>query len=465
MNELSRPWPATREIARLIANADPNAIGAVARARSRDAVVDTLGVTLAGMGDDSARLALRLAVEEGGNGVATVLTGGEKTSATWAAFVNGVAGHALDYDDVDFVMTGHPSVTLVPALIALAEERHLGGAAVLAAYAVGFELLHTLGRAILPQHYRRGFHATATLGSVGVAGACAHLLGLDEEKTRHALALGASEAAGLVSNFGTMTKPFHAGQAARAGLVAARLAEMGFTAAEDTLEGGFTAALAAEGIGPGVERFAHWEAAAAGWGAPWDIEEGVCVKIHPCCAMTHPGIDAMLALCEREGIRHEEVVALGARASAMTLKILRSNQAATGLEGKFSMPFCLSSALVDGKVGVAQFEEGSVARPEIMALQARCEFELDAELAARDPESERTQIWVRMKDGREMSQVGEVARGHINNPLEEAEFREKFMECAAVVLSDNGARAAWEGWRDMEKLEDIGELMPLLIGG
>ncbi|MBT6395514.1 MAG: MmgE/PrpD family protein, partial [Nitrospinaceae bacterium] len=171
MNELSRPWPATREIARLIANADPNAIGAVARARSRDAVVDTLGVTLAGMGDDSARLALRLAVEEGGNGVATVLTGGEKTSATWAAFVNGVAGHALDYDDVDFVMTGHPSVTLVPALIALAEERHLGGAAVLAAYAVGFELLHTLGRAILPQHYRRGFHATATLGSVGVAGA------------------------------------------------------------------------------------------------------------------------------------------------------------------------------------------------------------------------------------------------------------------------------------------------------
>lgn len=465
MNDLSRPWPATREIARLIADTAQKDVGAMALVRSRDAVVDTLGVTLAGMGDESARLALRLASEEGGNGAASVLGGGIKTSATWAAFVNGVAGHALDFDDVDFVMTGHPSVTLVPALIALAEERGLGGRAVLAAYAVGFELLHTLGRAIIPQHYRRGFHATATLGSVGVVGACAHLMGLDEEKTRHALALGASEAAGLVSNFGTMTKPFHAGQAARAGLVAARLAEMGFTAAGDTLETGYTAAMAAEGIGPDVERFADWEGAAAGWGEPWDIEAGVCVKIHPCCAMTHPGIDAMLDLCEREGVRHEEVAALGARASTMTLKVLRYKQAATGLEGKFSMPFCLSSALVDGKVGVAQFEEGSVARPEVRDLQARCEFDLDPELAARDPESERTEVWVRMRDGREMSQVGEVARGHIDNPLAEAEFREKFMECAAVVLPEKGARAAWEGWREMEGAEDIGGLMPLLIGG
>ena len=465
INDSSRPWPATRELARLIANTNAKAITALALARARDAVVDTLGVTLAGMGDDSARLALRLASEEGGNGAATVLGCSERTSATWAAFVNGVAGHALDYDDVDFVMTGHPSVTLVPALIALAEERHLGGAAVLAAYAVGFELLHTLGRAIIPQHYRRGFHATSTLGSVGAAGACAHLMGLDEVQTRHALALGASEAAGLVVNFGTMTKPFHAGQAARAGLLAARLAGMVFTAASDTLETGYTAAMAAEGIGPGVEHFADWEAAAAGWGPPWDIEAGVCVKIHPCCAMTHPGIDAMLDLYEREGVRHEEVAVLGARASTMTLKVLRYKQAATGLEGKFSMPFCLSSALVDGKVGVAQFEEGNVARPEVRDLQARCEFELDAELAARDPESERTEVWVRMRDGREVSQVGEVARGHINNPIAEPEFREKFMECAAVALSEKGARAAWEGCREMERVGDIGALMPILIGG
>ncbi len=460
MNNSQRPWPATRELARRIAGVKN--IGPTALARAREAVMDTLGVTLAGMPDASARLALRLAREEGGREAATVLGGGGRTSASWAAFVNGVAGHALDFDDVDFVMTGHPSVTLVPALLALAEERRLSGAAVLASYTVGFELLHTLGRALLPNHYRRGFHATSTLGAVGAAGACAHLMGLGDEETANALALAASEAAGLVCNFGTMTKPFHAGQAARAGLLAARLAGMGFTAAGDALETGYAGAMAAEGIGPGVETFADWEGAAVNWGAPWDIEEGVCVKIHPCCAMTHPGIDAMLDLCEREGIRAEEVEALGARASAMTLKILRYKKASTGLEGKFSMPFCLSSAVLDGKVGIAQFEEARVARPEVMALQELVEFELDPELAARDPESEQTAVWVRTKDGREAAALGEVARGHIDNPIPEAEFREKFLECAGVLLSEDRAIHAWEAWRGMEGVSDIGELMPLL---
>ncbi len=463
MNDDSRPWPATREIARSIAGATPDLIGEAARGRAREAVVDTLGVALAGMPDESARLALRLAREEGGNARATVWGEGDRTSASWAAFVNGVAGHALDFDDVDFVMMGHPSVTLTPALQALAEERGLGGAALLASYTVGFELLHLLGRALIPQHYRRGFHATATLGAVGVAGACAHMMGLDEERTRNALSLGASGAAGLISNFGTMTKPFHAGQAARAGLVAARLAESGFTAAEDTLETGFTAALAADGIGPGAEKFADWKGAAEGWGAPWDIERGVCVKIHPCCAMTHPGIDAMLDLCEREGVRFEDVEALGARASTMTLKVLRYKVAATGLEGKFSMPFCLASAVVDGKVGVAQFRDKSVARPEIARLQKITEFDLDPELAAQNPESERTEVWVRLKGGRELRAREDIAKGHIDRPISQRELREKFIECASEVLSKDRADAAWEGWWNMADAADLGELTKLLV--
>ena len=233
-------YPATRELAKRIAAVLPPDVGDAARAGARNAVLDTLGVILAGRDDDCTRLAHRLAVSEDGAPVARLIGTTGRTSASWAAFVNGTAGHALDYDDVDFVMLGHPSVTLVPALIALAEERGIGGARVLEAYTVGFELLHVLGRAVNPRHYRRGFHATATLGSVGVAGACAYLLGLDEAQTRNALSLGASGSAGLVSNFGTMTKPFHAGQSARAGLVAAKLAEDGFTAAEDTLETGST---------------------------------------------------------------------------------------------------------------------------------------------------------------------------------------------------------------------------------
>ena len=416
---------------------------------------------LAGRGDECTRLAHRLAVSEGGAPVARLIGAEECTSASWAAFVNGTAGHALDYDDVDFVMLGHPSVTLVPALIALAEERRIGGAKVLEAYTLGFELLHVLGRAVNPGHYRRGFHATATLGSVGVAGACAYLLGLNEEQTMHALSLGASGSAGLVSNFGTMTKPFHAGQSARAGLVAAKLAEGGFTAAEDTLETGFTAAMAAAEVGPKAHEFADWESAVAPWGRPWDIEEGVCVKIHPCCAMTHPGIDAMLDLVTTEDVRVADVAALGARASTMTLKVLRYKEATTGLEGKFSMPFCIASALVDRKVGIRQFEEDSVARPEIAVLQKRVAFELDEKMAREDPETEAAEVWIKLKDGRELTRFFARARGHVENPLTEFELKEKFLECAAS-LTDEKAQAAWDAWYRLDAAEDVASLTAML---
>ena len=454
-------YPATRELAKRIAAVHAPDIGDAARAGARNAALDTLGVILAGRDDDCARLAHRLAASEGGVPVARLIGAEERTSASWAAFVNGTAGHALDYDDVDFVLLGHPSVTLVPALIALAEERGIGGAKVLEAYAVGFELLHVLGRAVNPLHYRRGFHATATLGSVGVAGACAYLLGLDEAQTRNALSLGASGSAGLVANFGTMTKPFHAGQSARAGLVAAKLAEEGFTAAEDTLETGFTAAMAAEGIGPEAHEFADWESAVAPWGQPWDIEAGVCVKIHPCCAMTHPGIDAMLDLVTSEDVRVADVAELGARASTMTLKVLRYKEATTGLEGKFSMPFCIASALVDRKVGIRQFEEDSVARPEIAALQKRVAFELDEKMARDDPETEAAEVWVKLKDGRELTRYFPRARGHVENPLTEFELREKFLECAAG-LTEEKARAAWDAWYRLDAAEDVASLTAML---
>ena len=454
-------YPATRELAKRIAAVHPSDIGAQARAQARNAVLDTLGVILAGRDDECARLAHGLAVSEGGAPVARIIGATERTSASWAAFVNGTAGHALDYDDVDFVMLGHPSVTLVPALIALAEERGIGGARVLEAYTIGFELLHVLGRTVNPQHYRRGFHATATLGSVGVAGASAYLLGLDEAQITNALSLGASGSAGLVSNFGTMTKPFHAGQSSRAGLVAARLAEGGFTAAADTLETGFTAALAAEGIGPTAHEFADWERAVGAWGQPWDIEEGVCVKIHPCCAMTHPGIDAMLDLVNTEDIAVSDVAALGARASTMTLKVLRYKEATTSLEGKFSMPFCLASALVDRKVGIRQFEEASVVRPEIAALQKRVAFELDEDMAREDPETEAAGVWVKLKDGRELTRFFPRALGHIENPLTELELKEKFLECVAD-LSDEKARAAWDAWWRLDAADDLTSLTFML---
>ena len=454
-------YPATRELAKRIAAVHPLDIGEAARAQARNAVLDTLGVILAGRGDECARLAHGLAVSEGGAPVARIIGATERTSASWAAFVNGTAGHALDYDDVDFVILGHPSVTLVPALIALAEERGIGGARVLEAYTIGFELLHVLGRAVNPTALPPGLsrHGHARLGRRGGRLARIYWVWM-RRRLLNALSLGASGSAGLVSNFGTMTKPFHAGQSARAGLVAAKLAEGGFTAAADTLETGFTAALAAESIGPTAHEFADWESAVGAWGQPWDIEEGVCVKIHPCCAMTHPGIDAMLDLVTSEDIAVSDVAALGARASTMTLKVLRYKEATTSLEGKFSMPFCLASALVDRKVGIRQFEEASVARPEIAALQKRVAFELDEDMARKDPETEAAGVWVKLKDGRELTRFFPRARGHIENPLTELELKEKFLEC--VGLSEEKAQAAWDAWWRLDAAEDIASLTLML---
>ena len=404
----------------------------------------------------------RLAVSEGGAPVARIIGTTERTSASWAAFVNGTAGHALDYDDVDFVILGHPSVTLVPALIALAEERGIGGAKVLEAYTVGFELLHVLGRAVNPQHYRRGFHATATLGSVGVAGACAYLLGLsDEAQTNKRLEPGSERLGGAGVEFRHDDEALSRGPVRTGG---ARRRETGrrrlHGGCEDTLETGFTAALAAESIGPTAHDFADWESAVGAWGQPWDIEEGVCVKLHPCCAMTHPGIDAMLDLVTSEDIAVADVAALGARASTMTLKVLRYKEATTSLEGKFSMPFCLASALVDRKVGIRQFEEASVARPEIAALQKRVAFELDEEMARKDPETEAAGVWVKLKDGRELTRFFPRARGHIENPLTELELKEKFLEC--VGLPEEKAGAAWDAWCRLDEAEDIASLTAML---
>ena len=457
-----RPWPATRELARRISSTRTEDVDARARAKAREAIVDTLGVALAGAKEECARIARRLADREGGTSCSVLWGMSGRTSPSWAAFVNGTAGHALDFDDTDFIMLGHPSVVLSPALIALAEERGHGGEEILAAYAVGFETIRALGRALNPRHYRRGFHATATLGTVGTAAACAHLLGLDEDRACHALSLAASQAAGLGCNFGTMTKPFHAGQASRAGAVAALMAEMGFTSGPDALETGYTAALAAGGIGPGVERFADWEGAVKRWGPPWDIVDGVNVKLHPCCAMTHSAIDAMIALCEKEGVRAGEVESLGVKSSPMAKKILRYPVAATGLQGKFSMPFCLASAVLDGRVSLPQFEEDRVRRPEVVSLQERTRFELDPDLARDDPESHRAEVWVRLRGGREVRRAEEHAKGRVERPVAEGDLREKFMECAAAVLLRAQAEAAWEGWWEMEKAGEVGPLTRLL---
>ena len=261
------------------------------RTLARQCVLDYVACTLAGAREELTDILLAEATEQGGAPVATVIGHGVRLPVLSAALVNGAASHALDFDDVNLAMTGHPSVVLLSALLALAEERGSSGRDVLTAFVAGYELQCRLGLLLAPGHYNTlGFHATGTLGSFGAAAACAHLLGLGEEKFATALGIAGTQAAGLKSMFGTMCKPLHAGKAAYHGLLAARLAQRGFTSRSDVLE-------CAQGFARTHSPDFNPAAALAEPPGGFHIRNNL-FKYHAACYMTHAPIEAARRLRE-----------------------------------------------------------------------------------------------------------------------------------------------------------------------
>ena len=275
-----------------------------------------------------------------------------------AALANGTAAHALDFDDMCFVSLAHPSAPLVPAVLAAAESERLPGRAVLDAYVVGFEIEARLGRVMNPRHYQRGWHCTSTLGTIGAAAAVSRLLGLDAAAAGHALAIAASEASGLKENFGTMVKPLHAGLAARNGVLAALLARGGMTASDagDRRSAGFPAR-----DGQRSERRSTRRSRISA--TRWEmLDTGVTVKLYPSCAGTHPSLDAILDLRRREGFGADDVERIDVDVDSIVPTILIYDRPASGLEGKFSLPFCAAAAVVYGRVGIDTFEARAARR-------------------------------------------------------------------------------------------------------
>ena len=295
---------------------------------------------------------------------ATLLFGAGRASAPEAAWINGTAAHALDFDDV--AQRGHPSAVLVPAILAEAEAIGASGEAMVLAYAAGYETWAELVRRESDQHHNKGWHPTGIFGAIGAAAACASLRRLDAEQAAHAIALGASQSAGLMSNFGTMTKPFHAGRSAHAGVVSARLAEKGFTAALDTLEHpqGFLAAVSPAGR---IDRESAIEA-----GSVWKLaRDGVAVKKYPLCYCTHRALDGMLDLLQADRVDAGKVSRVTVSTSPRYATILRNHAPQTGLEAKFSMEFAMASALIAGRASPAELTDDFVRRPDVQALMKR----------------------------------------------------------------------------------------------
>src|SRR5207245_5500083 len=315
-----------------------------------------------------ARIVRRVVRAEGGIALATVVGTALKTAPGWAALANGAAGHAHDFDDTNFALLGHPSVPLLSTALAAAEAEMAGGRALVLGYILGFEIDVALGTALNPDHYTRGWHATSSIGTLGCAAATARILGLDAGQTRHALGVAASLASGLKENFGSMTKPFHAGHAARNGVFATMLAREGFTASDTALDGtqGYANAFSQAKLSP---------AAFEALGRDWQIlASGIAVKPYPSCALTHAAIDALLALRNQHGLQPDQVADVEVGVNHVVPEVLRHHQPTTGLERKFSMQFCAAAAPVlgaDEAEGVADQLAHLEDVPDVRTLTSR----------------------------------------------------------------------------------------------
>src|SRR5580704_16841037 len=334
------------------------------RVLARQCVLDYFGVALAGADDPLAAILLDELAEAGGAPQASVIGHTARLPALSAALVNGAIGHALDYDDVNLSMPGHPSVTILPGLIALGEQRRSSGREVVAAFVAGYEIACRIGMALRPGHYDRGFHATGTIGALGAAAACAHLLGLDADATARAIGIAGTQAAGLKSQFGTMCKPFHAGKASHNGLLAARLAARGFSSRPDLVECQQGFALT---HGPDVAP----EAALADPSNRFHIFANL-FKYHAACYLTHGPIECARSFREHGDFAPEQVARIVMKLDRSTDRVCNIPAPTDGLEAKFSLRQTVAMALsgVD-TASLAAYSATTATDPELVRLREK----------------------------------------------------------------------------------------------
>jgi 2-methylcitrate dehydratase PrpD len=421
--------PLTKDLGEFVADLSPNRIPEEAARVARMGIIDCIGTMIAGRNEDCVRI-LRDVLAPGA-GQATITFSKDKGPAPETAWINGTAAHALDYDDVG--LRGHPSTVLVPAILAEAETLGSSGVDIMVAYIAGYETWAELFRRDTGLLHKKGWHPTGLYGAVGAAAACASLRRLDADRAAQAIALGASQSGGLMANFGTMTKPFHAGKAAHAGIMAARLAEAGFTASIDALEHpqGFLNAISVEGA---PDRSSDAKA-----GKEWAIlSQGIGIKKYPTCYCTHRAIDCMLDLIAANPIRADEVRKITVNISDYFATVLRNHNPQTGLAAKFSMEFAMASGIIAKRVGLRELSDAFVQRSDVQDLMRLVEIvtttEYDPDLAGG---AFADSVQVALASGRVVP--GEpVARatGHASRPLTETQLYDKFADCLDAGASD-----------------------------
>ena len=444
---------ATEGVVRFITETPAESIPPEAITAAKRALLDTAGVTLAGVPEAGPRIVRELAAENG-PGPVSLLGTSQRAQLADAAFATGTAAHALDYDDTTVPMHGHPSAPLLPAVLALAEARGRSGSALLDAFVIGFEVESNVGSALGDSHYQRGWHATATAGTLGVAAAGARLAGLSAEQTTNALGIALSLAGGSRANFGSMTKPLHVGNAARSGLQSVLLAERGFTATADALGGpmGFIRLFTPEGD----EQPERLDALGDGWGI---VEPGINVKRYPCCYGAARSADAMFALVEEHDLQPDRVERVDVRVHEGGLDALIHPRPKDGLQGKFSVEYVLAAVLQDRALRLTTFEDEAVARPETQRLLERVHTSEGAPPPELGDAPQFALVEVALTGGGRLTRAVDEAAGSSRKPLSWEELADKYRDTASRVLDEAAVERSLEGFASLESARDVGGLI------
>lgn len=415
-------------------------------------ILDTTGVILAGAADPIGQIALKHAREQGAGVEAGVLGSAIRTTAANAAFANGILGHCMDYDDA-WIIKGHPSITLVPTILALGEKTHASGKDAIAAYVIGMEIMGRLVMALGP-HFHRAWHTTAIWGTIGSCAAASKLLGLNETQTRMAFGIACSGSAGLHKNAGTMTKAYHAGNANRNGITAALMAKEGFGADPEIIEGveGFATAFTGKEDLP-LEKIPE------GLGKPFTVSmmrPGLCIKKYACGFIVHWPLDAILDLIKEHKIKADDVdsVEVGIRHNDP----LDDPRVVSRLKAKFSMQYNMAAAIVDGAITRGTYDEDRTNDPAIRAMMARVKAK-EYPLPEDFPATRNHPVTITMKDGRTLSKKVDKPRGFPDVPVRREELLGKYRDCASAVLP---AKKVEESVKQLEALADVTDLASLV---
>ena len=381
---------------------------------------------------------------------ATVLGRRERVDMASAALLNGISSHTFDFDDTHLKTIIHPAGPVASSALAMAEHLNCSGRELIDALVLGIDVACRMGNVVYPEHYDRGWHITGSTGMLGAAAACARLMKLDAQRTQMALGIAASQPVGLREQFGTMTKPFHPGGAARAGLTSALLARHGFTASPRALE-------APRGFAQVVSTKCDWNEATDELGQRFEISFNT-YKPFACGIVIHPSIDACVQLRE-QGVRPEDVERIELKVHSLVLELTGKKEPADGLQGKFSVYHGCAAGLIFGRAGEPEYEDAIVTRPDVVALRRKVVATVDDAIdeAAAD-------VTAVLRDGRRLHVFVEHAIGSLQRPMSDLALADKFHSQADAVLGAARVQALIQACWNTATLAQARELCSQAVG-